>query len=87
MSHPRLAGVQRLHQFIQQSPYAVMLLRRTSYGFVAHGADTAHLQPLHQTPVKKNTDRSDIKGFTDQNKHLEFMNVEEEIFYLLLLTL
>lgn len=50
---PRLAAAQRLHQFIQQSPYAVMLLRGAGYGFVTHGADAAHLQPLHQTlPVK-----------------------------------
>lgn len=58
-SPPRLAGVERLHQFIQQSPYAVVLLRGAGYGFVAHGADTAHLQPLYQTPVKKN--RRDLK--------------------------
>lgn len=46
-----LSGV--LNQFVQQSPYAVVLLRGASYGFVAHGADAAHLKPLYQTPVKK----------------------------------
>lgn len=56
-SLPELAGVARLHQFIQQSPYTVVLLRGAGYGFVAHGADAAHLQPLYQTPVQMNTDR------------------------------
>lgn len=45
-----------LNQFIQQSSYAVVLLRGAGYGFVAHGADAANLQPLHQTPEQKNTD-------------------------------
>lgn len=50
---PKLAGIEMLHQFIQESPYAVVLLRGPSYGFVAHGADAAHLQPLYQTlPVE-----------------------------------
>lgn len=50
-SHPgrqELSGV--LHQFVQQSPYTVVLLSGASYGFVAHGADAAHLKPLYQTP-------------------------------------
>lgn len=47
------SGWQGLHKFIQQSPYAVVLLRGAGYGFVAHGADAAHLQPLYQTPVEE----------------------------------
>lgn len=58
---PRLAVAERLHQFIQQSPYVVVLLRGASYGFVAHGADAANLQPLHQTPAQKITDRRNKK--------------------------
>lgn len=49
----RLVEAERLYQFIQQSSYTVVLLRRAGYGFVAHGADAAHLQPLYQTlPVE-----------------------------------
>lgn len=67
---PKLAGIEMLHQFIQESPYAVVLLRGPSYGFVAHGADAAHLQPLYQTPVKNNTDRRDINwGAFQQMSH------------------
>lgn len=63
---PRLvAGDGRLHQFIQQSPYAVVLLRGASYGFVAHGADAAHLKPLYQTPVKKNMGKLGITRKAD----------------------
>lgn len=47
----RLVEAERLYQFIQQSSYTVVLLRRAGYGFVAHGADAAHLQPLYQTPA------------------------------------
>lgn len=54
-----VVGDERLHQFIQQSPYAVVLLRGACYGLVAHGADTAYLQPLHQTPGRKNTGRKE----------------------------
>lgn len=45
---PRLAGVQRLYEFIKKSPNAVMLLRGACYGFVAHWAHTAHLQPFYK---------------------------------------
>lgn len=57
-SFGRAAGT--LHQFVQQSPYAVVLLGGPSDGLVAHGADAAHLQPLHQTPAKKNMDHKRI---------------------------
>lgn len=50
---PRLAGLRRLYQFIKQSPNAVMLLGGARYGFVAHGAHAAHLQPFYKTPAKK----------------------------------
>lgn len=42
-----------LHQLIQQRPDAVVLLGGAGYRLVAHGADAAHLQPLHQAPVPK----------------------------------
>lgn len=42
-----------LDQFVEQCADAMVLLWRTSDGFVTHGTHTAHLQPLHQTlPVK-----------------------------------
>lgn len=42
-----------LDQFIQQSAYAVVLLRRARHGLVTHGTHTTDLQPLHQTlPVE-----------------------------------
>lgn len=53
-------GGQRLYQLIQQSPNAVMLLGGSSDGLVAHGANTAHLQPLYQTPATTNKE-IDIK--------------------------
>lgn len=43
-----------LHQLVQQSPDAVVLLRGAGYRFVTHGADAAHLKPLHQAPVQTN---------------------------------
>lgn len=58
---PWLVEDERLDQFIQQSPYVVVLLRRAGYGLVAHGADTAHLQPLYQTSLKNKKDRRDMK--------------------------
>lgn len=57
----RLVEAERLYQFIQQSSYTVVLLRRAGYGFVAHGADAAHLQPLYQTPAQRNTDRTGMR--------------------------
>lgn len=68
---PLAAGDERLHQFIQQSPYAVVLLRGARYGLVAHGADAAYLQPLHQTPGRKNTGRKEnqfCQFVTEQKK-------------------
>lgn len=57
----RLVEAERLYQFIQQSSYTVVLLGRAGYGFVAHGADAAHLQPLYQTPAQRNTDRTGMR--------------------------
>lgn len=46
---------ERLDQFIEQGPYAVVLFRGPSDGLVAHGTDTSDLQPLHQAPGGKDT--------------------------------
>lgn len=64
-----LAGIERLHQFIQQSPDAVVLLRGAGYGFVAHWADAAHLKPLYQAPVKTNMGRRGMKRLKTNKFH------------------
>lgn len=64
-----LAGIERLHQFIQQSPDAVVLLRGAGYGFVAHRADAAHLKPLYQAPVKMNMGRRGMKRLKTNKFH------------------
>lgn len=59
------SAVETLHQLIQQSPDAVVLFRSTGYRFVTHGADTAHLKPLHEAPVRKNMKFEMKRDFAD----------------------
>lgn len=51
---PRRSAVKALHQLIQQIPDAVVMFRNAGNRFVTHGADAAHLKPLHEAPVQKN---------------------------------
>lgn len=50
----------RSHQLIQESADAGAGLCRTRHGLVAHGANAAHLQPLHQAPAGQKVGRSHV---------------------------